>query len=127
MAGTQDCPVTVHTTGAVSAGMRKVAEIKIGGALHHVGRPVLSARVVLTMAADPAVARPAAAQATVSVNGQVVRAQASARTMGEAVDYLVQRLRVRLARNRAAHGRARRQAQIRRAYAGNEAAAAQVR
>ncbi len=98
MTSTHPTPVVVHTTGAVPEGLPKLANVKISSVLRRVREPVLSARVTLTMAADPAVERPALAQATVSVNGRPVRAQADARTMREAVDHLVQRLRVRLDR-----------------------------
>ncbi len=102
MTSTQATPVIVHTTGPVPEGMRKLANVKVSSVIRRVREPVLSARVMLTMAADPAVERPALAQATVSVNGRPVRAQADARTMREAVDHLVQRLRVRLNRAHAA-------------------------
>jgi hypothetical protein len=54
--------------------------------------------VTLTVAADPAVARPAVAQATIDMNGRIVRAQAAAQTMRAAIDQMEARLRVRLDR-----------------------------
>ena len=38
-------------------------------------------RITLAVAADPAVARPAVAQATIDMNGRVLRAQAAGQTM----------------------------------------------
>ena len=61
-------------------------EDAVGLAVHQVSsllrvasEPVLFARVKLTMAADPAVGRPAIAQASVDLNGRLVRAQAAGR------------------------------------------------
>jgi RNA polymerase-binding transcription factor DksA len=61
------------------------------------GPPVLHVRVKLANAPDPAVERPALAQAALDVNGQLVRAHVAAHTMTEAVDLLEERLRDRLA------------------------------
>jgi RNA polymerase-binding transcription factor DksA len=60
--------------------------------------PILHARVKLMLASDPAVDRPARAQATLDVNGRLVRAEIAAHTMHEAVDLLESRLRGRLRR-----------------------------
>jgi ribosome-associated translation inhibitor RaiA len=79
----------------------------------HVARlapgPVLLARVRLARAADPGVERPAMAQATLDVDGRLVRAHAAARRMHEAVDLLEARLRDRL-EHLASHRRAARRA-----------------
>jgi ribosome-associated translation inhibitor RaiA len=50
------------------------------------------------MSADPAVARPAVAQATIDVNGRIVRAEAAGATMRDAIELLADRLRTRLRR-----------------------------
>jgi ribosome-associated translation inhibitor RaiA len=55
-----------------------------------------------TLPADPAVARPAVAQAAVDVNGRIVRAQAGGQTMRDAIELMADRLRTRL--DRAGHG-----------------------
>lgn len=65
-------------------------------------KPVLFARVKLAWEPDPARLQPALVQATLDVNGEVVRAQVVARTLFEAVDLLVERLRDRL-EHRAKH------------------------
>ena len=57
---------------------------------------VLHARVLLDRAADPAMARPAVAEARLDLDGRPVRAQVSARRLYEAVDLLEARLRHRL-------------------------------
>jgi hypothetical protein len=66
--------------------------------LRHVGEPVLFTRVMLTMAADPAVERPATVWAMVSVNGRLVRASGTGPTMLDALGQLTTRLRIRLER-----------------------------
>ncbi len=98
MAVSQAGFVQVRTTGAIPAGTAELAQRKILALLRHVGEPVLFARVMLAMAPDPAVAEPASAWATVSVNGRLVRAHAVGVTMSAAVGELTDRLRVRLDR-----------------------------
>jgi ribosome-associated translation inhibitor RaiA len=100
MAGAQDVRVQVRVAGAVPAELPDLARQKVEAVLRHVGEPVLAARVLLAIAPDPAVARPAMASGTVSVNGRVVRAEVGADTMRNAIDQLASRLRVRLERAR---------------------------
>lgn len=90
--------IQVRTTGAVPARMPDLARRRVSAVLRHVGEPVLFARVMLTMAADPAVERPATAWAMVSVNGRLVRASGTGPTMHAAIGQLTARLRVRLQR-----------------------------
>jgi hypothetical protein len=54
----------------------------------HAPEPVLFARVRLAVSADPAVARPAMVQASLDVNGRMVRAHAAATTLRAATDRL---------------------------------------
>jgi hypothetical protein len=58
--------------------------------------PVLYARVTLSRAADPGVARPVSAKAFFDLNGRPVLARVSAPRVEEAVDLLEARLRHRL-------------------------------
>jgi hypothetical protein len=60
--------------------------------------PVLSARVKLIMAADPAVKCPAMFQVGIDPNERLVRAQAAGETMREGVEHACDRLRIRLER-----------------------------
>ncbi len=90
--------VQVRFAGAVPARMPELAKRRVTGVLRHVGEPVLFARVMLTMAADPAVERPATAWAMVSVNGRLVRASGTGPTMLDAIGQLTGRLRIRLDR-----------------------------
>ena len=98
MTAIETIPVRTMTHGEVPEKAQEFAVAKVRSVLGHVRRPVLSARVTLTMSADPAVARPAAAQATIDVNGRIVRAEAAGRTMRDAIELMADRLRARLRR-----------------------------
>lgn len=109
--------VQVRTAGAVPARMAELARRRVSGVLRHVGEPVLFARVMLTMAADPAVERPATAWAMVSVNGRLVRASGTGPTMPSAIGQLTTRLRIRLDRAWPdEHGQSRRSSAARRSW-----------
>lgn len=69
--------------------------------------PILHARVRLTRTADPAVHRAVTAQASLDVNGRLIRAQIAAPTAHEGVDLLGDVLRHRMS-NLARHWEARR-------------------
>ena len=98
MKATKTAPVHVETHGRVPDGSRELAAAKVGSLLRIAAEPTLSARVMLAMAADPAVACPAVAQVTVDMNGRIVRAQAAEQTMRAAIEQMETRLRVRLDR-----------------------------
>jgi ribosome-associated translation inhibitor RaiA len=98
MNANQVVPVRTGSRGRVPEGAEELAVARIRSALGHVAKPVLSARVTLVMSADPAIGLPAVAQATIDVNGRVVRAEAAGRTMHEAIEHMTDRLRVRLDR-----------------------------
>lgn len=66
---------------------------RVGAVLDHLRQPVLSARVRITRHGDPAVTRPVSAQANVDVNGQLIRVQVAAGTVGEALAQLEEKLR----------------------------------
>ena len=99
MNAVQAVPVQVETHGRVPDGMRELAADKVGSLLRFASEPVLSARVTLAVSADPAVPRPAVAQATIDLNGRTVRAQAAGQTMRAAIEHMAARLRVRLDRS----------------------------
>ncbi len=104
---TQTLQVQTDARGAVPPRSMDLAVEKVQAALRHASEPVLFARVKLTMSADPAVERPAAAQVNLDLNGRPIRAQADAGSMREAVDRMCGRLKIRLdrtARNWAAVG-----------------------
>jgi hypothetical protein len=83
--------------GEVPAWTVDYARTKTAALAARVREPILFARVKLTQGRDPAVRRPALAQATLDVGGRPARAQAAAPTMREAVDLLLDRLQRRLA------------------------------
>ena len=98
MTAAQTAQVRVETHGRVPDGSAELAQARVGPLLRAASEPVLSARVTLAVAGDPAVARPAVAQATLDLNGRVVRAQAAGPTMRAAIEQMADRLRVRLGR-----------------------------
>jgi ribosome-associated translation inhibitor RaiA len=66
---------------------------RIEAVMDLIGAPVLFVRVRLSRDDDPQRMRPSLAQATLDVNGQLIRAQVAADTMTEAIDLLADRLR----------------------------------
>jgi Sigma 54 modulation/S30EA ribosomal protein C terminus len=90
--------VVVQLQGAVPVDVARYAQDKMMSIVRKSGEPVLYARVRLTQGADPAVSRPAVAQANLDVNGRQLRAQVAAKTLHEAIDLLQARLRERHAR-----------------------------
>ncbi len=99
--------VVVEARGRVPADLAGYARSRIAALAKHAHEPILYARVKLTKAADPAVTRPAIAQANLDLNGRLVRAHVAAETMREAIDLLHERLVRRLERM-AQHWEARR-------------------
>jgi hypothetical protein len=90
--------VQTESRGAVVEGAMDLAVKKVRSLLRLAPEPVLFARVKLTQVADPAVERPAIAESTFDLNGRLVRAQAVAGTMREAIERMSDRLRIRLER-----------------------------
>ena len=79
----QTLQVQTEAHGAVPALAAEVAVRKVRSLLRLAPEPVLFARVKLTMAADPAVERPAIAQVNLDLNGRLIRAQATGADMRE--------------------------------------------
>ncbi len=98
MADTQTLQVQTNAQGAVPEDAIDLAVMRVRAVLRLAAEPVLFARVKLTMAADPAVERPAIAQANIDLNGRPVRAQAAAATMRDAIEMLSDKLRIQLER-----------------------------
>lgn len=90
--------VRTETRGAVPKGAASFAANRIGSLLRSTPEPVLFARVTLTMSADPAVHRPAVAEANVDLNGRLIHVRAAGETMHDAVQHAADRLRTRLDR-----------------------------
>jgi ribosome-associated translation inhibitor RaiA len=98
MADTRTVQVQAETRGAVPEGAASFAVYRVSSLMRMAPEPVLSARVKLTTAADPAVERPAIAQVNIDLNGRLIRAQAAGETMRAAADHAYDRLRVRIGR-----------------------------
>jgi ribosomal subunit interface protein len=87
-----DDRVIVATKGEVSEGAKQYAVGKLDRLFQHAHRPVLLARVKLTHADFQEHDRTAIAEATLDLNGRVVRGQVAAHRMEEAIDLLVDRM-----------------------------------
>jgi ribosome-associated translation inhibitor RaiA len=98
MAGARNVQVQAETRGDVPEGAVCFAVRRVTSLLDLASEPVLFARVKLTMAADPAVQRPAVAQVNIDLNGRLLRAEAAGETVREAVEHACGRLRIRLQR-----------------------------
>ena len=98
MRAAQTATVRVQTNGRVPHGTAELAEAKIGSLIRVAAEPISPTRATVVVCADPAVARPAVAQATIDLNGRVVRAQAAAQTVHAAIEQMACRLQVRLCR-----------------------------
>lgn len=95
---TAEFPVQVHRRGQVSDQESDYVRERVLAALRHASEPVLFARARLTRLADPALERPAVAQANVDLSGRQIRCQVAHATMTEAVDALHDRLVTQLQR-----------------------------
>ena len=98
MADVRTVQVRAETRGAVPEGAASYAVHQVSSLLRTAPEPVLSARVKLIMAADPAVERPAIAQVNIDLNGRLIRAEATGETMREATHHACDRLRIRIGR-----------------------------
>jgi ribosome-associated translation inhibitor RaiA len=99
-------PIELVKRGNVDVVAEECAMKRVGSVIELVGAPILFVRVRLSQAA-PQRSRPALAQATLDLNGDLIRAQVAADTMTEAIDLLADRLRDQI-QHRAERRRARR-------------------
>ncbi|EST36807.1 sigma 54 modulation/S30EA ribosomal C-terminal domain-containing protein [Streptomyces roseochromogenus] len=90
--------IQVETQGEMPPGVIEYAQEKVRALTSRTREPVPFARVKLTHMANPAIERPAIAQANLDVNGRPARAHVAAATVTEAVDLLQDRLVARLER-----------------------------
>lgn len=88
--------VEAHVRGPVDKSDVDYAVAKVDHVTGYANHPVLAARVVLTLAQDPALERPARAEASLDVNGTQVRAHAIASDLKGATDLLEEKLRKNL-------------------------------
>jgi ribosomal subunit interface protein len=87
-----DDQLIVTTKGEVSEAARAYAAEKLARLHPHAHGPVLLTRVKLTLADDEDVEHSALAEATLDVDGRLVRGQVAARRIEEAIDLLVDRM-----------------------------------
>ena len=80
---------------------------RVGSVMEQIGAPILWVRIRLTRDGDPRRLRPVIAQATLDLNGELIRGQVVADTTTEAIDLLANRLRDQI-QHRAQRRRARR-------------------
>ena len=88
--------IDVVLKGPVPESEVDYARSKVEHVTGYANHPVLAARVVLTLAPDPAQERPARAEASLDVNGTQIRAHALASDMAGAADLLENKLRKNL-------------------------------
>ncbi len=84
--------ISVVEHGEIPGEAGPYARKRLGSVVGAISEPVLHTRVKLTQAPDPARDRPAEAEITVDVNGDLVRAHVAGHTMLEAIDLLRGRL-----------------------------------
>lgn len=85
--------IEISARGGVRLGERRYAEEKLARIAKFAPRPIIHARAILSEETNPAVERPAVAEATLDVSGRIIRAHVAAAQMREAVDMLEDRLR----------------------------------
>ena len=100
----RDFEVAVTTRGDVPEDATEYAVAKVAELGRFTGTPVLFAQVKLIQEANPAQARPALAEASLDLNGRVVRAHVAAGDLMEAADLLEAKLRRNLVREADKHG-----------------------
>ncbi|HWL44267.1 MAG TPA: HPF/RaiA family ribosome-associated protein [Ilumatobacter sp.] len=100
-------PIEFVRKGDVDEAAVEYATKRLDSVMEHVGVPVLFTRVRMSNDATAQRTRPSLAQATLDLNGELLRAQVAADTMPEAIDLLADRLRDQL-QHRAERRRARR-------------------
>lgn len=100
-------PIDVVKRGQVDDDAVEYALKRIDGVTAMIGERILFVRLRLSNDAEPKRARPALAQATLDVNGDLIRAQVAADTLTEASDLLADRIRDQV-QHRAERRRARR-------------------
>lgn len=86
-------PVTILAGAEIGESVRRRAREIVGRAARHAPRPVLHARVTLSMHHDQALERPAIAKVALDVGGHSVRAHVAAAHMTEALDLVAEQLR----------------------------------
>ncbi len=82
----------ITTRGQVSEGQRALAHERLAHLDRFVPDPILGARAMLSLQANPSLERPARAEAEIDVNGHLVCGRVAAETMSQAIGELAGRL-----------------------------------
>ncbi len=94
----QELEVQVVTQGEITDAAKQYATDKVTQLTRYTNRPILFAQVKLTLGVNPRLERPALAEATLNMNGLMVRAHVASHDVMAAIDLLDDRLRRRLDR-----------------------------
>lgn len=96
-------PLAVDFRGAIPDKVKVYATEKLAKLERYAPRPILHAKLEIQEAANPAIATPVLAKASMDVNGHVLHASVEGKTPEEAIDLLYDRLRRQLERVHDAH------------------------
>lgn len=98
MTATSDTTIEVSHRGDVDPGLTKVLVDKVLHVADRAREPVRHIEARLVLEPNPAMSRPAVAECTLDLDGQIVRAHVAAPTLTESIDVLVDRLDRRVRR-----------------------------
>lgn len=98
MTSTRVDVVHVEAATGISDAAAEYAQAKVATAMRVAGEPIPYVRVRLSELANPSIEQRAVAEANVDYNGRLIRVQAAAPTLREAIDALEPRLRARMER-----------------------------
>ena len=99
----QSQPLAVDFRGSISEKVKQYATEKLSRLERYTPRPILHAKVEIHEEANPAIAMPISAKASIDVNGTVLHASVAGKTHEEAIDLLTDRLRRQIERVHDAH------------------------
>lgn len=96
-------PLVVDFRGAIPDKVKRYATEKLAKLERYAPRPILHAKLEIQEAANPAIATPIQAKASIDVNGHVLHASVQGKTAEEAIDLVADRLRRQIERVHDAH------------------------
>ena len=94
----QSQPLAVDFRGPIPEKVKEYATEKLSKLERYTPRPILHAKVEIHVEANPAIATPITAKASIDVNGTVLHASVVGKTHEEAIDLLTDRLRRQIER-----------------------------
>ena len=96
-------PLAVDFRGSIPEKVKQYATEKLSKLERYAPRPILHAKLEIQEAANPAIATPYAAKASMDVNGQVLHASVEGTTFEEAIDLVAERLKRQIEKVHAAY------------------------